>query len=117
MNRSVHALAGALIAGVGYAALCRSIEQKPQMPQLFAYAAAGAAVGCLHDLLEPAIHPQHRGLVHSLVLSAVVAGGVHHVWRRTDLPSDQKVLWAALGLAWLSHPLLDATPPRGLPLL
>lgn len=80
----------------------------------------GACCASLPDLLEPAIHPNHRQFFHSVAFGLMVAGGVTRVyqWKPAE-PWQQLIRGAALiaGGAYLIHLLLDATTPKSLPLL
>jgi inner membrane protein len=115
MNRSAHGLAGALAASVGYVVTCKIAGHEPQGLKALVYTAAGWVAGCAPDILEPALHPHHRQIFHSLVFNGLLAAGVQTVMSRANLSVDQKAA-ATLGLAWLSHAVLDAATPLGLPL-
>ncbi len=80
------------------------------------FAAAGAAIAALPDLLEPAYHPNHRSLFHSVCCGGALAYGAFgehsERWRDEDRHA------ARVGtLAYLSHLLLDAGTPKSLPLI
>ncbi len=85
-----------LVAGAGFA-LYRAREQPPALAALEALGGlyGGAHGARLHDLLEPATSPNHRGPAHSLVLnSAAFAAG------RATVDAFQRDLraWAATQL-------------------
>lgn len=117
MNKSTHTLVGGLVGGVAYLALSPRLERQPSLGGLVFSVAAGAAVACLHDVLEPALHPNHRGVVHGLALNTGLAVVLRKLWEDERLRPELKVLCTALGLAFLSHPALDATTPKGIPFL
>ena len=117
MNRSGHAVAGAAIGGVAYLGFCKMADEQPALGEFLVAIAAGATLACLHDVLEPAVHPNHRALFHGLALNFAAAAGLRRLWRRPDIESHQKRLLISLGLAFLTHPVLDAMSPKGLPLL
>lgn len=78
-------------------------------------ASAGLAIACLPDILEPAVHPNHRAFFHSLAFNGIAA---ILLWRRLNNPNVnalEKITLSVIGSAYLSHPLLDATTPKGLP--
>jgi inner membrane protein len=100
--------------------------------RLFDSPVAGAAGGVLADVdfLFPAAAGWpfvHRGLTHSLLLAVLVAGSVPIARRLVGgtfafhgssrgAASGQSSA-AAVGLAYLSHLAMDATTPKGVPLL
>lgn len=117
MNRSGHAVAGAAVGSVAYLGFCKMADEQPTLGEFLVAIAAGAALACLPDVLEPAVHPNHRALVHSVALNFAAAAGLCQLWRRPDIESNQERLLTSLGLAFLTHPILDAMTPKGLPLL
>lgn len=117
MNRSGHAVAGAIVGGLGYLVTCEVANDEPELGAFLLSVAAGAAVACVHDLLEPAIHPNHRSVIHSVVFNAAGVAGLRQLWQRNDIEPAQKLVLVSLGLACLTHPVLDAMSPKGLPLL
>lgn len=80
------------------------------------FAAAGAAIAALPDLLEPAYHPNHRSLFHSVCCGGALAYGV---WgKHSERWRDEDRHAARVGaLAYLSHLLLDAGTPKSLPFI
>lgn len=116
MNRAGHAIAGGMVAAVGYFAFCKICEEPPDLRDLLGLMGMGAAAACIHDVLEPALHPNHRAFVHSLALNAALAIGTREFWLNSMAPLGQKILWTTLELAFLSHPVLDAATPKGLPI-
>jgi inner membrane protein len=117
MNTSTHAAAGAVVGGIAYLGLCKLVDEEPGVGGFLLSVGFGAAAACLHDVLEPAVHPNHRALIHGVALNLAGAAGLRHLWRRTDVELAPKAALVALGLACLTHPILDAMTPKGLPLL
>jgi len=117
MNGREHAVVGAVIGGITYLGLCKLVDEKPDLGGLLLSIGAGAAVACLHDFLEPAVHPNHRALVHSLAVNGALGLGLRRLWLSAEGHPRQRILSMSLGLACLSHPALDAMTPKGLPLL
>lgn len=85
--------------------------------------AGGALAGILTklpDVLEPAVHPQHRQFFHSVACAALVATGwkALHEWQPQSEEARflRKVGMIAAG-AYLCHLALDAITPRSLPLV
>jgi membrane-bound metal-dependent hydrolase YbcI (DUF457 family) len=110
-------LAGAAGGGLAYYFGCKLLGMEPDWTGALFFAGAGAAVACLPDILEPATHPNHRAFLHGLALNGAMVVGLRRVWCNPALRPDQKILGVALGVAYLSHPILDALTPQGLPLL
>jgi len=117
MNKLAHFAGGAVASAAGYYFGCKILGLEPTWPRALAFAGIGAGIGCLPDLLEPALHPWHRSLFHSVALNAGLAYGVRQLWRNPAVRAETKVALTALSVAYISHPLLDATTPRGLPLV
>lgn len=87
-----------------------------ELIELGSVAVMGAAVGSIPDWLEPASNPNHRALFHSLL----TAGGVAYAGfgkHTNQLNPDARALVQSLCMAYLSHLSLDATTPKGLPLI
>ena len=87
---------------------------------------AGAIGGNLPDMLEPATSPTHRKTMHSYsvgaLITAFLANDRELIHRMTaNLTPDQaeliRVGLKAAGYGYLSHLVLDATTPAGLPLV
>lgn len=115
MNGPTHALVGAAVGGGGYYVACKVLLKEPSLEGFMLSAGAGLAVACLPDILEPAVHPNHRAFFHSLVFNGIVT---ILLWRRLSNPNVstlEKITLSVLGSAYVSHPLLDATTPQGLP--
>jgi membrane-bound metal-dependent hydrolase YbcI (DUF457 family) len=76
--------------------------------------AAGATIAALPDLLEPADHPNHRALFHSVCCGGALTYGAFgkHSERWRD---DDRHAIRVGALSYLSHLLLDAGTPKSLP--
>lgn len=76
-------------------------------------------LGSLPDILEPAIHPNHRGFFHSVTCLAAVGYGGYKLyqWEPED-DFDKVVKWLGLFAtgAFGVHLLMDATTKKSLPL-
>lgn len=134
-HTAVGAFAGALVA------FLRSDAQDPweRLIEVAGGALGGAFGGRLPDILDPPTSPGHRSVAHALVSAAAVGSFVvprlpgasaptprameRHVVQRDAAPSSNLGQRFLSGLAvggtvgYASHLLMDATPPRGLPLL
>jgi membrane-bound metal-dependent hydrolase YbcI (DUF457 family) len=79
-------------------------------------AAGGAVVGILPDLLEPAKHPGHRAFFHSAAFAALGGAGVHLALKHVKDP-ELRHLILAFAAVYVSHLVLDAGTPMGLPVI
>jgi membrane-bound metal-dependent hydrolase YbcI (DUF457 family) len=117
MNGASHRLVGGIVGGLAYTLGCKAFGVEPTLPGLAISVGVGVAGASLHDLVEPAIHPNHRAFFHSVVFNGLLAASVRRVCCDPVLPPGQKMLIAAIGLGCLSHPCLDAFTPKGLPII
>jgi membrane-bound metal-dependent hydrolase YbcI (DUF457 family) len=72
---------------------------------------------CLPDVLEPAVHPNHRSHLHSIASVAVAAYAVKALLASSKADGDTKLVLTATATGFATHHLLDSGTPRGLPLL
>jgi len=80
----------------------------------------GAFGGRLPDMLEPAVHPNHRGLLHSIAALGIAAWTVRELWLWQPTEPLQKTLRAVLiGIAvgYGTHLLVDSATPKSIPLI
>ena len=83
---------------------------------------AGVLIGCsgafLPDFFEPPISPSHRKILHSVGMGAAgIPFTISKIYRGawTLTPGDRDFL-IILSLGYLSHLILDARTPKGLPI-
>lgn len=78
---------------------------------------AGSLGGCLADILEPAVHPNHRGFFHSYAIAAILILFCIKIKDSKFLESNPQIKSAlySLLLSYGSHLTLDAVTPKGLP--
>jgi membrane-bound metal-dependent hydrolase YbcI (DUF457 family) len=79
-------------------------------------AGAGGAAAMLPDLLEPAVHPWHRGFFHSVTAAFAVACLLSET-RKHRLPKFTRMLLLAAAAGYGSHLAADALTPRSIPLI
>lgn len=95
-------------------------EGKPATALPLAGGAAGALLACLPDLLEPAIHPNHRQFFHSVAFAGLLLAGFIKL-KAFEPKTPEGELLRLLGLvaipAYLIHLAMDATTVKSLPLL
>jgi inner membrane protein len=93
----------------------KAVDAKP-----LALGLAAAALPSLPDLLEPALHPNHRKFFHSISFAVGLAYGVHRVYRwepESELEQLMRLLLLVGGTAYLGHLALDAFSAKSLPLV
>lgn len=82
--------------------------------------AAAALLPSLPDLLEPAIHPNHRRFFHSWTAVMALSYGMHRLYK-WEAKDDSQKLWRVLGLvagsAYLAHLVRDAFTSKSLPVV
>lgn len=132
-NRRAHQVVGTGV-GIAWATYCaRGQEDDNQALEVFGGAVAGFIGGRMPDILDRPTHPGHRDVAHAVAPVGTIAS-----WYFVNLDGWQESLRAAaceyggimevlfrvaagavagFGVGYLSHLALDATTPRGLPLL
>ncbi len=132
-NRREHDAAGAIAGGASVLASAMAAGRSPSFGELLGGVLSGVVTSRLPDALEPATHPGHRRLAHSTVAlgaTSWAAPRLHrtHVALATAAEREtdpvrrflaQMAGGATVGAAggYASHLMLDATTPKGLPLL
>lgn len=119
MNGPTHRIAAfAAIATVSAHAESRQGKEPTLRPVLDGTVAA--MLTGLPDILEPALHPNHRQFFHSLVFAGAVGYGVYRAYHWQPTEDWQKLArWLAMiaGGAYLVHLALDATTRKSLPMI
>ena len=77
----------------------------------------GRLAGQLPDILEPAFHPGHRDLFHSVGFGALVVAGATQLNKNPRVASNTKLVVNTAAAAYVSHLVLDGRTPAGIPLL
>lgn len=116
-NAGTHMIAGGITGAVTAASL--QAETDPDLAEIIAGAFAGGVAGRVPDILEPAVHPNHRAFFHSVGVLALVGYGTYRAYRWEPADDVERVVrWLAVigGVAYMSHLILDARTPNGLPL-
>lgn len=101
-------------------AIVRSREGAPVDGLPVAMGAAAALMPSLPDLLEPAVHPNHRKIFHSFAMAATVTFGLRQAYKwdpKTDWERLIRFLVLAGGAAYLGHLARDAFTAKSLPLV
>jgi inner membrane protein len=116
MNASEHMIGGAIATSLTYLLVSSAAGEAPTMEGLLTAALVGVPTGLLLDLVEPAIHPHHRGPAHSVLAFGGLVAVANGLWSDGTVTQTNKV-WGLVALAGIgSHHVLDSSTPRGLPL-
>ncbi|MDO9177679.1 MAG: metal-dependent hydrolase [Agitococcus sp.] len=119
-NARAHALGAAV--GVG---LMIAVDENKRGVSTSAPLVGGSLaslLGSLPDLIEPALHPNHRQFFHSLTFASLLISGMKSAYEWQPKPHDDAGrMLRALGLigsgAYLVHLMMDATTPKSIPFL
>jgi membrane-bound metal-dependent hydrolase YbcI (DUF457 family) len=88
---------------------------------IIAASCAGAVAGLAPDLLEPAIHPNHRAFFHSVGVALALGYAGKKTWdgvKKDGSPIEPlTILVLALASGYGSHLTADFLTPKSLPLL
>lgn len=111
-----------LIAAAAVGTFCHRAEKDPQQKAGKSLIGAVIAAGStkLPDVLEPALHPNHRQFFHSVAFAAMLGAAAYKVYRwQPEEPVQKAARFVLLvsASAYLIHLLLDAGTPKSLPLL
>lgn len=114
-----HAAFNFVAVAVGTATL-QQRQGRPVNGSTLAMATAASLFPSLPDVLEPAVHPNHRQFFHSVAFGAVVAYGMRRAYHwETQHPIEQLARLALLigGSAYPAHLVRDAFTAKSLPLI
>lgn len=117
-NGTVHQLTAAAAVGIACLTAERGKQHPSERPVVGAILAAGFTK--LPDMLEPAVHPNHRQFFHSVAFAGMLGIVTHKVYCwQPDNPTDETVRFLLLvcASAYFIHLLLDAGTPKSLPLI
>lgn len=117
-NGVTHRITAAVIIG----AVCVHAERNQQEKTIKPLAGAGmaAALTNLPDIIEPALHPNHRQFFHSCLFAGTVAWTGYQAYKWEPETPFEDVLRFALMVgagAYLIHLALDAHTAKSLPLV
>lgn len=116
-NARTHMLVG---AGVTTLAALADKEKSEVTHNIVMSPLIGALGAKLPDMLEPALHPNHRQFFHSVSFLAAMSAGLYKVYKWSPDDPLEKLIRGVLllgGVAYASHLLCDATTPKSLPLV
>jgi hypothetical protein len=112
-----HVAVAAGLGVLGYTLYCAYSRREFSLGE--AVLATGVCVlGSLSpDGLEPAIHPSHRSVAHSVTAGALCVRTIIEACGNNDVPEALRLLLGFFALGHVSHLVLDGGTPKGLPLL
>jgi inner membrane protein len=113
-----HRVMAAVCVGGAAASDWNADDHWAKHPLVAAVAAAGC--GTLPDVLEPALHPNHRQFFHSLLFASGVGFVLYKLYQWEPESEGGKLVRAAAlvgGCAYLVHLAMDAFTPKSLPLV
>lgn len=116
-NAKTHTLVG---AGVGLTVALLDNNKHPATHNVAVAPAVGALMGRLPDILEPALHPNHRQFFHGMTVLTLLSTALLKAYRWSPEEPFEKFLRGLMligGGAYLSHLICDASTPKGLPLV
>lgn len=105
---------------VGTCCLAQEADREEKTIKPLAGALLAGTLTRLPDVLEPAVHPNHRQFFHSVVFAGLLAAATHKVYRwEPETPGEEVARFVMLvgAAAYFIHLVLDATTPKSLPLL
>ncbi|HXN25208.1 MAG TPA: metal-dependent hydrolase [Candidatus Dormibacteraeota bacterium] len=114
-NAKQHALIGAGIGAVGWLLYCKLVDCPVEVGEVLLAVGVGMVGGLLPDLLDPAIHPNHRRFFHSYAATALLAHANRHVSQNAQMPAETRAAIHLISLGFFSHLAADAHTPKGLP--
>lgn len=117
MNAKGHFVTGA-VAGVAIITLLnRKYALEMGLGDIAFGLAAGGVAGLLPDWIEPATHPHHRALCHSIAIAGLMIWATWKLHSNHNLTVEQKKILSILCGGYLSHLAADGLTPLGLPFI
>lgn len=118
-NIKQHLAISSVASGGTYYVMCRYYGRQPDLGELLVCTGVGLLAGAAPDAFEPALHPNHRALGHSLGVGAGLAkfAMTKCCKENGDWLEFQKILVAVGIVSYLCHLIADGCTPKGLPLL
>ena len=117
MNKRTHIVVAAAAGVIAEVVRCRCCDRPVELMNVILASSAAATFGIVPDILEPAVHPNHRSLFHGLAMAGCAGYGVKAAASQQEWPEWMKALAVGAAVGYLSHLALDATTPKSLPLL
>lgn len=117
-NAKAHRLGAAFVIGSTLAIQESKRGEVTARPLLGA--AGGALLGTLPDIIEPALHPNHRQFFHSLGMVGLVGMGLYKLneWKPdNDFDKTVKFFGMVAAGAYLVHLAMDSNTSKSLPMV
>ena len=114
-NFGTHFVVGGLASTVTYALRKLSRNEPLTLAELGGYFLIGGIFGYLPDAIDVPNSPNHRSLAHSLTAIGGISGMADALRRNPYIRNEEKDIIYSLMASYLSHLLLDAQTPKGLP--
>ncbi|MBX3103171.1 MAG: metal-dependent hydrolase [Bacteroidetes bacterium] len=96
-------------------------EKRFDFAELGAAIGIGSAVGILGgmapDVIEPATHPNHRGLAHSILVLLVIILILRFLYKQFKDNPIAKAGIIGFGAGYASHIAMDSITPKGVPIV
>jgi inner membrane protein len=115
-NGTAHMIAGGVVGATVLVHERHKENEKIELGEFLIAVAIGIFFGLLADIVEPAISPNHRAFFHSVALAGIIGWVMYKAYSDEETSLAQQAI-LLIGAAYLSHLVLDAATPRGLPLL
>jgi len=118
-NAITHKAVSGIVVGVGVA-LWEQREKRDISWQTPTTASIAWLSGTLPDLIEPAIHPNHRQFFHSVLFGFILGTVLHKLWKWEPEEAWQKIariLAIAVAGSYLVHLAMDSLTAKSLPLI
>ncbi len=116
-NFKTHLLAGAGMGAFGYL-IWKKVRKEPiSLDGLLGASVGSALFAILPDSLEPAIHPIHRAIFHSLIVGSIIEEIARRKLKDARISPNKKIFWLIFALGYGSHLFLDGLTKKGLPIL
>ena len=117
MKRDEHIKYGALFAGARYVLERQQRNEPIDIGDLFIRIFSGAFGGRLADMIEPPLHPNHRGFYHSLCVGIITWVVRNKVERNDELNPLGKSFLVGACDGHCSHIAADTFTPKGTSLI
>ncbi len=115
-NSKSHILTGAVIGLGAYTVWKYVHKEEIKLSGILSSLLVGGFCGLLPDLIEPALHPNHRSVFHSVAALTGLSYAGYKVIRAPWRPESKSHVIVML-VSYASHLLLDSRTPKGLPVL
>lgn len=112
-----HAVAGAVVGVGAYLIGSWFLQREISFSGTLLAGLGGIAAGCVPDLIEPALHPNHRGTFHSLTAGSLFALSGYEAFENGNLDGDARITALVLVSSYVSHLILDAVTPKSIPFI